>query len=115
MANATALAAAITVAKPTFEVSASTVMAESGNVAAFEFTLKDGFMKVEPQQPTKGGECNVGIWKYGNGRIDELTNEGNGGKSCLIAFPHFHIFILPYSHIAFGPCCFCNLQSQIDS
>ena len=42
MANATALAVEITAAEPTFEVSASTVTAESGNVAAFEFTLKDG-------------------------------------------------------------------------
>ncbi len=38
----------------------STVTAESGNVAAFEFTLKQtaanaGFMKVEPNQPTVGG------------------------------------------------------------
>ena len=37
----------ITVAEPTFAVSASTVTAESGNVAAFEFTLKDGTTAVE--------------------------------------------------------------------
>ena len=47
MANATALAVEITAAEPTFEVSASTVTAESGNVAAFEFTLKDGTTAVE--------------------------------------------------------------------
>ena len=37
----------ITASEPTFAVSASTVTAESGNVAAFEFTLKDGTTTVE--------------------------------------------------------------------
>ena len=59
----------LTVSTKTSEIAIVLIKAELIKTAA-----NAGFMKVEPNQPTTGGECNVGIWKYGNGRIDELTN-----------------------------------------